>query len=193
MKTAILSAALLSVSLLPVHAQAAPMRFVFDKAHTNITFQVDHLGYSTMLGRFTDYDGEIILDPDAPETSTVEMVIRPKGIVTSSKELDEHLQGNVWFNTQTYPEISFKSTKVQVSDGTEAVVTGWLKFLGKEKLVSLNVTLNKLADHPLSGKMTAGISANTVITRSDWGMNEYVPMVGDDVQIMIEAEGTRFE
>ncbi len=194
MKTTILAATIfVSSMLMSASAQAEPQRFTFDKAHTNILFYVDHLGFSNMIGRFTDFDGEMILDSDAPASSSVEIILRPSGIVTSSTELDDHLQGDKWFNSTLYPEITFKSTKVQVSDEKEAVVTGWLKFLGQEKLISLNVTLNKMAAHPMSGKMTAGFSANTVIARSEWGMNEYVPMVGEEVQIMIEAEGTQAE
>lgn len=174
-------------------ADAKPARYNLDKAHTGIFFFVNHLGFSDKIGQFRDYDGYFLFDKENPEEGMVEVVIRPKGIDTGSKELDEELQKDKWFNTAKYPEMKFKSTRIEVTGDNKADVTGWLSMLGVEKPVTLKVTFNRQGKHPVNDKEVAGFSAKTVIYRSAFGMDNFVPMVGDEVRVMIETEGFRQE
>lgn len=182
-----------AVLFLAVSAEAKPARYDLDKAHTGIFFFVNHLGFSDKIGQFRDYDGYFLFDKDNPKEGVVEVVIRPKGIDTGSKELDEELQKDKWFNTAKYPEIKFKSTRVEVTGENKADVTGWLTMLGVEKPMTLKVSFNREGKHPVNEKHVAGFSAKAVIYRSAFGMDNFVPMVGDEVRVLIEAEGFKQE
>ena len=172
-------------------ANAAPEKYVFDKDHTTILFFVNHLGFSDKIGKFNDYDGYFIFDQEAPEKSSVDIHLKPTGIDTFSTELNKILQEKSWFNSKAYPDIHFKSTKITVTGKNQADILGWLSFLGKEKPVTLHAIFNKYGVHPVTKKYVAGFSADSVINRSQFGMNNYVPFVGENVRLHIELEGIR--
>jgi polyisoprenoid-binding protein YceI len=174
-------------------ACAAPVKYALDKEHTTILFYVNHLGFSDKIGRFGDYDGTFIFDKEKPTNSSVDVVLRPAGIDTFSPELNTEIQNDKWFNTAKYPEIHFKSTKIKVTGDNKADITGWLTFMGQEKPATLKVTFNKDGVHPVSKKNVAGFSADTTINRSQFGMNNYVPMVGENVKLHMEVEGVQVE
>lgn len=174
-------------------AFAAPVKYTFDKEHTTILFYVNHLGFSDKIGRFTDYDGSFVFDKEKPESSSVDITLKPSGIDTFVPALNEELQNDKWFNSTKYPEIHFKSTKIKVTGDKKADIIGLLTFMGQEKPATLKVTFNKDGVHPVSKKNVAGFSADTTINRSQFGMNNYVPMVGENVKLHIEVEGVPAE
>ncbi len=184
-----LMAAVAAVSLMTGFSAQAADKYVFDKEHTNILFYVNHLGFSEMVGMFRDYDGYFMFDEKKPEESKVEITLRPSGIRTSSEKLDEHLQAADWFNTEKYPTITFKSSKVEVTGKNTADVTGWLNMLGQEKAVVMHVKLNGTGLHPMSKKQVAGFTGEATLQRSAWGMKNGIPMVGDEVRLYFSTEG----
>jgi polyisoprenoid-binding protein YceI len=174
-------------------AFAAPVKYNFDKDHTTILFYVNHLGFDDKVGRFGDYDGYFMFDKEKPENSSVDITLKPAGIDTFVPALNTEIQGEKWFNTAKYPEIHFKSTKIKVTGDKKADIIGWLSFLGKEKAVTMHVKFNKDGVHPMTKKNVAGFSADTTINRSQFGMNNGVPFVGEDVRLHIEVEGDQAE
>lgn len=168
-------------------------KYEFDKGHTNILFFISHLGFSETVGKFTDYDGYFTFDEKKPETSTIDVSLKPAGIKTSSEDLDAHLQKEDFFNTAKFPEIRFISTGVKVTGAKTGEVTGNITLLGVTKPVVLRVTLNKAGQHPKTQDHIAGFTAEAVIKRSDFGMNYGIPMVGDEVRIWISTEGVNVD
>jgi polyisoprenoid-binding protein YceI len=181
------------IALLSVLFFAAPVfaadRYEFDKAHTRILFFVNHAGFSDMVGEFTAYDGFFTFDPKDAAQSTIDMTLKPAGIRTSSAKLDEHLQTPDFFNTAQFPDIHFVSTGIKVTGENTGDVTGNLTMLGVTKPVVLHVHLNKADYHPITQDFMAGFSAEASLKRSDFGMTKYVPMVGDEVRLMVQTEG----
>ncbi|MDB2414144.1 YceI family protein [Rickettsiales bacterium] len=165
----------------------------FDKEHTTILFFINHLGFSDKIGRFIDYDGHLNFDEEYPEKSEIHVTIRPSGIRTDSEKLDKELQKKDWFNSEVYPEITFHSTQIKLNRGKKAEVSGWMNMLGKEQFVTLHTTFNKSGEHPITKNHIAGFSADTTINRSHFGMNNSVPLVGENVRMHIEAEFIRDE
>lgn len=174
-------------------AKAQIETYQFDKAHTQIFFAVNHLGFSNSHGKFLDYDGSFTMDRSAPENSSVAVTIQTASIDMDDEKWDEHLKGADFFNVETFPEMTFKSTGISITGENTADITGDLTLLGVTKPVVLHVTHNKSAKHPFGDKYMSGFSAEATIKRSDFGMNYGLPMVGDDVKIMIEVEGEREE
>lgn len=169
---------------------AAAQAWEFDKSHTRVGFSVDHLGFSTVVGDFRQFDGAVQYDPKQPEALKVNFEIDTKSIDSGWAARDEHLRKADFFNVDKFPKMTFTSTAVKVLGDNRSQVTGNLTLLGVTKPVTLDVTLNKLAVNPITKKQTAGITAVTTIKRSEWGMTTYVPAVGDDIPVRIDAELT---
>lgn len=184
-----LFSALIAGILIGTPALAAD-RFEFDKSHTRILFFINHLGFSETVGEFTDYDGHFTFDEKAPETSSVDITLKPAGIRTPSTDLDKHLQAPDWFNTEKYPDIRFVSTDIKVNAASKtADVTGNLTMLGVTKPVVLHVTFNKADYHPMAGFYVAGFKGEATLKRSDFGFTNAIPMVGDEVRLLVHTEG----
>ncbi|HPF79070.1 MAG TPA: YceI family protein [Alphaproteobacteria bacterium] len=189
MKYFILTMALLVMAVRPAQAQVE--RYEFDKAHTQIMFAVNHLGFSNSHGKFLDFDGYFEFNRGEPEKSKVEVTINTAGINMDDEKWDEHLKGADFFNVEKYPTMTFKSTKIEVTGENTAKISGDLTILDKTNPVTLDVIFNKADKSPFGEKYVAGFSAKAGLKRSDYGMNYGLPMVGDDVSIMIEVEGIR--
>lgn len=186
-KTILTSAA--ALGMMTGVAFAQPEKWDFDPSHTEITFAIGHFGFSHVLGRFDQFTGTLLLDEQDPTQSSVNVSIDTTTIDTGFALRDEHLQGAQWLNTAEYPTITFKSTKVDQTSETTAKVTGDLTLLGETHPVTLDVTLNKIANHPLmKGKRGAGFTATGMIKRSEFGLKTYVPNVSDEVTLHIETE-----
>lgn len=176
---------------LPTSAKAAPEHYSFDKAHTQILFFVNHLGFSMSQGEFHDYDGHFIFDRENPENSSVEVEIRAESIDMDDEKWDTHMKNEDFFHVTKYPVITFKSTKIEQFSEDSANITGDLTMLGVTKPVTLTTTLNKTGRHPFNQKYVAGFSATATVKRSDFGMNYGLPLIGDEAQIRLEIEGIR--
>lgn len=168
-------------------AHAEPQKYVFDASHTAITWHIDHFGFSKPSGKFMNVDGVVMLDETAPENSKVEVSIPIDLVNTGVPALDDHLKTADFFDTQTHPIARFVSHTVERISDKEAKVHGDLTLHGVTKPVTLNVTLNRLAENMFK-KQTAGFAATTTIKRSDFGITKYLPNLGDDIKIEIQAE-----
>lgn len=187
----IFASALAALLLVSAAAQAAPERYVFDPAHTQIFFSVEHLGFSHSTGRFAKFDGGFTFDQDNPEASSVEVTIDTASIDMGMPEWDAHLKNADFFNVEKFPAMTFKSTKVEKTGEKTGKITGDLTLLGVTKPVTLDVTFNKAGVHPYSKSMIAGFSATGTLKRSEFDMNYGLPGVGDEVALRIEVEGIR--
>jgi len=171
-------------------ALAEPQKYVFDKKHTQVLFFVNHMGFSNSNGKFLGFDGSFNFDPAKPAEGNVSLVIDTNSLNMDDTKWDEHLKGKEFFDVATFPTMTFKSTKVAMTGEKTAKLTGDLTLLGVTKPVTLDVTLNKCGEHPMSHAQACGFSATGTLKRTDWGMKAYVPMVSDDVQLHIEVEAS---
>jgi len=178
---------LVSALLLPMGSMAAS--YTIDPTHTYPNFTIDHLGFSTLHGRFGKTTGKLELD-QAKGTGSVEIVIDAASIDTGFKKRDDHLRSPDFFNTVEFPEITFKSTKVTFQ-GKGATVVGDLTIMGVTKSVSLAIASINCGVHPINKKQVCGFDATTQLKRSDFGMKFALPAVGDIVNLAIEMEATK--
>ena len=198
MKFAPLSAAVLALALLalPARAQEAGTSdpaavkagtYVLDPGHSRVTWSVTHLGFSTYTGLLPAAEGTLVLDPAAPEKSTLAVTLHTGKVGTLDSELDKHLKGEGFFNVAKFPTATFKATQI-VATGKTAKITGDLTLLGVTKPVTLDATFNQAGTNPLDKTYSLGFDAKAVIKRSDFGMKTYVPAVSDEVTLQIETE-----
>ncbi len=167
--------------------------YVLDKSHASIIWKVNHLGLSHYTARFTDFSASVALDPADVSKSSLKATIDPTSIKTDfvgEKDFDKKLtHGEDWFNGGKFPAITFESTKIEQQLDDTGEIHGNLTMLGVTKPLVLDATFNgAYAQAPFSKKAVIGVSAQTVVKRSDWGFDTYVPMIGDEVLVLIEAE-----
>lgn len=167
---------------------AAAGEYAIDPSHTNVLFRLAHLGYSGYMGRFNKIEGKIELDPKDLTKTSLDVTIDAASVDVNHEKLANEIKDKEVFDTATYPTITFKSTKLEQKDATHGTVTGDLTFHGVTKPVTLDVTLNGVGNHPMNQKPMLGFSATGTIKRSDFGVSKWLPMVGDQVQLIIETE-----
>jgi polyisoprenoid-binding protein YceI len=165
--------------------------YKLDQSHTHVLFMVDHLGFSKMIGLFTDVSGTLSYDPAKPEASKLAVDVKTASLDTQFGPRDKDLKGADWFNVAEFPDMKFVGTKFVKKDDKSGQVIGNLTLLGVTKPVTLDVTLNKAGVRPTDKKQTVGFSAHGAFKRSDFGMKTYIPYIGDEVDIRIETEATK--
>jgi polyisoprenoid-binding protein YceI len=169
------------------------MSWKVDNAHTSIEFSARHMMVSTVRGHFTEFSGEIELDPDDLSKSRATATIKPASIDTREEARNAHLRSADFFDVERYPEITYRSTKVESRGGKHYRVEGDLTIKDVTRPVELDVEFPGLATSPY-GFRVAGFEAAGSISRKDFGLTWNVAletggwMVGDDIKIRIDAE-----
>lgn len=187
-----LAATSTALALLATPALAADT-YRIDTSHTYLGFEVSHLGFSTTYGRFNDVSGTIVLDEENPEKSSVDVKIVPASVDTGHEERDEHVRGPDLLDVETYPEMGFTSTAIEVTGEKTGKITGDLTLHGVTKPVTLDVTFTKKGLYPMTEEeITAiGFNATATLKRSDYGMDKWTDMVGDEIPITISLEAQK--
>ena len=183
-----IAAALLAASF-AAPALAAPQPVDIDLSHTRVWFYVNHLGFSDMYGDFTKFDIDLKIDPENLTNSTVSASIDTSTVDMRHGGLNDHLKNKDLFNVGEHPAMTFETTGVTQSGEGKLAVAGNLTLLGVTKPITLDVTVNKIGEHPMRKVPWVGFNATATIKRSDFGMNYAVPAVGDDIKISIGLEG----
>ncbi|KXO87230.1 polyisoprenoid-binding protein [Acinetobacter venetianus] len=169
---------------------AAPVDYKIDPTHTATVFSWNHFGFSTPSANFTNIQGVIKVDNAKPANSSVEVTIPLSSVNTNVAALDKEFQEEAWFNAAKYPNITFKSTKVETKDKKHFKITGDLTVKGVTKPVVLDAVLNKQGEHPMAKVPAIGFNATTSFDRSAFGIGNYVPNVGDKITVNITTEAT---
>ncbi|MFV5370510.1 YceI family protein [Acinetobacter pittii] len=180
----------LAVALASSVTLAAPVDYKIDPTHTATVFSWNHFGFSTPSANFSDIQGVIKVDNAKPANSSVNVTIPLSSVNTNVPALDKEFQEEAWFNAAKYPNITFKSTKVETKDKKHFKITGDLTVKDVTKPVVLDAVLNKQGEHPMAKVPAIGFNATTSFKRSDFGLGNYVPNVGDKITVNITTEAT---
>ena len=180
----------LAVAIASSVTLAAPVDYKIDPTHTATVFSWNHFGFSTPSANFTDIQGVIKVDNAKPENSSVNVTIPVSSVNTNVPALDKEFQEEAWFNAAKYPNITFKSTKVETKNKKHFKITGDLTVKGVTKPVVLDAVLNKQGEHPMAKVPAIGFNATTSFNRSAFGIGNYVPNVGDKITVNITTEAT---
>lgn len=159
-----------------------------DIYHKYITFSYLHQGFSRPILNWDEWTGELNWNADAPEKSSVNVTIDVTSIDSGVPDFDGHLTGADWFNAAEYPEITFVSTSVEKTGASTGKITGDLTIKGVTKPVALEVKFYKGAYVERDNLYKLGFSGKTTVMRSDFDLGAYVPIVSDEVDIVIETE-----
>jgi polyisoprenoid-binding protein YceI len=187
------SQAVPAASTAPVPAGA----YTLDKSHASLLFRADHLSFSHYTARFTRFDAQLQFDPSNLPASSVKVTIDPKSIDADGapEGFLASLAGAQWLDADKFPQMSYRSTKVERAGKNGMRISGELTLHGVTRPVSLDATYNGgYAGHPFDPHARIGFSAKGTLKRSQFGVSYGIPAPGstmgvsDDVEIIIEAE-----
>jgi polyisoprenoid-binding protein YceI len=169
--------------------------FVLDKSHTEVGFIARHLMVSKVRGRFTDFEGTIVVADD-PSESSVEVTIQAASINTNDENRDKHVRTNDFLSVDEFPALTFRSTKVELSSGGDWKVNGDLTVRGVTRPILLDVQFEGVIQDPW-GNQRLGFTASGEIDRNDFGVSFNAVLetggfvVSPKVKLEIEAEAVR--
>lgn len=161
--------------------------YVFDTRRTEVRFAYT-MGFAKQQGRFSQVDGTVQFDDNAPERSRVVATVATASLGTGEPIVDNELKGSDFFNVAAAPVMTFKSRAVRPTGANTAEMTGDITVNGITKPVTFAVSLNPHDDPAL--KYTIGARefvARGRLQRSAFNMTAYQAMVGDDIEIEIRA------
>jgi polyisoprenoid-binding protein YceI len=177
----------LLLSVFPLAALAAPQTYSLDPEHSYPYFAVPHLGMSTIHGRFEKMTGRVVLDT-AAKTGNLEVRIATQSVSTASKQRDDMLRSGSFFNSAEFPEIVYKSTRLNFNGDKLESIDGNLTMSGVTKPVRLTVTSFNCGPHAFTKKPMCGGDAEATLKRSDFGIKYGLPAIGDDIKLAIGVE-----
>lgn len=162
--------------------------YKLDTAHASILFKIDHLGFSTYVGRFEAFDATLDFETSQPETAQITATIDMTSLDIANDTFADELMGPDWFNTDAHPQAVFRSTNAIALSQTTGTVEGDLTLKGVTHPISLAVTFNGAAYDRLRNAEIMGFSATTIFDRTTFGVSRFTGILADDVTIEIEAE-----
>lgn len=176
--------------VIPMNAVTAD-EYLLDDQHTSIVFAANHFGLSNTYGMFGKYAGKFTMDMASPQASSFQFVIDAASLDTKSEKRDEHLRGPDFFDVKQFPRITFVSTSVSVGQDNKSLkLIGNLSLHGETREITIPLTKTGEGKGPY-GKERIGFAGRFTVKRSEFGMTNMVPQIGDDVSILISLEGIR--
>ncbi len=189
----LLSRSLFLLALLPAAAYArdALAEYRLDPVHTRVMFAVSHAGFSNAIGTVSGSTGTLAFDPGDWTCARLDVRVPISRVDLGDADWNKAALARSLLDAESHPEARFVSTRVEPVDARHARVHGELTLRGVTREVVLDVTLNAAKRHPMPPfRRTAGFSASARISRADFGITAWKSVIGDDIELRIEAEAT---
>ncbi len=172
------------------------MAWKVDPAHTSVEFSVRHMAITTVRGRFEKVEGSV----DLKDGRLTEMraSIQAASVNTREPQRDEHLRSADFFDAANYPQLEFRSTRIEPRGEGRYLVVGDLTMRGQTHPVELTAEVTDVITDPY-GQKRVGISAEGTLRRSQWGLTWNATLeagrllVADQVRIAVEVEATEVQ
>ena len=193
-------ASLFALAAVASFAAADPVAYRIDPGHSQVGFTIRHF-FSRVSGHFGEFSGKVLLDEKNPAASSVEVEIKTASINTNNERRDTDLKSPNFFSADSFPTITFKSTKVTPAEGGKLKIEGNLNMHGITKPVTLDASFLGSGATTMGGGrgmgVRAGWSATATVNRKDWGiiwnrtLDQGGTMLGDDVALAIDIEAVQ--
>ena len=190
MKKLLLTTLFSVTALTTTAAQAATYDVDNEGAHASVNFQIQHLGYSWLTGRFNDFDGSFEYDAAAPEKSSIEVVIDTTSLDSNHAERDKHLKSADFLDVKKYPTATFKSTGFKSTGEGKGEITGDFTLHGVTKSITFPVKRIGEGNDPWGG-YRAGFTGSTTLKLKDYGIDYDLGPASTTVEITLHIEGVR--
>ena len=183
----LISAAAFGLALTGLPVAAAPVSYTLDPEHTIPRFEVMHNHFSNHIGAFMKSAGKAMLDFEA-KTGNVEVTIQTASFTTNHDFMEKFTKSKEFLDVEQFPTMTYRSTRISFAGDKPSVVEGNLTLLGVTRPVTLNFTYFNCGQHPRNKKEQCGGNLVGQIKRSDFGMKAFIPVVGDEVKLLIQVE-----
>lgn len=174
----------------PQAARVTAGTYKVDANHTQVIWEVNHMGFSMLEGQFGPSEGSITIDPRNVAATKLDITFQVDALSVTSAAFATHLKSPDFFNAAQYPTARFVATKVTAKGTTGATMTGNLTIKDQTKPVTLDVKFVGAGANPMSKKLNFGFVATGVVKRSDFGLGMAVPIVSDNVELTVHAAFT---
>jgi polyisoprenoid-binding protein YceI len=168
-------------------------RYELDPNHTDLGFTAKHMVFTTVRGRFSEYDGYVEVDGDDYSKAKGEFTLQVASINSGNEKRDEHLRSADFFNAAEYPVLTFAPATIVAKGGDRYAVTGDLTIREVTKPIELDVKVEGRIAKDAFGKERIAVSANGTLNRKDWNLNWNMALetggflVSDEIKIEVEA------
>ena len=169
-----------------------------DVSHSNVNFEVDHLAFSTVKGRFEKFSGSFSTDPKSGAVMSLKGSVESASISTDNEKRDKHLRSDDFFSSEKFSTLSLQFPKISVAPGKSERVTGELTIRDIKKQVPFDVSYRGAGKDPW-GTEKAGLRMTAEINRKDFGLgwNQILEtggvLVGEKVKIEVNLQGNKKE
>lgn len=194
-----------TVTTLPAkYVDASIGNYSLEKSHAFLWFEVTHAkGISNYRVNFTDFDAKLMFDPSNLESSSAEVTINPTSLETNyggdysaghgnspySGWNEDLARSPKFLNADNHPAITFRSTALTKTGDYTGTMSGDLSFLGVTKPITMDVTYNGTGNKPWwPERDLIGFTAKTKLNRSDFGMNGFAGILGEEVKVSFTGE-----
>ncbi len=194
MKSTLSSVALITALSVGASASVDAETWGLDPSHTEVSITWNHAGFSMQSASFTEFSGTLELDPENVGALSADFSVAVASVRTAFEPFTGHLQSADFFDAETYPDIRFVSTSAEQTGDMTATVTGDMTIKGTTAPVTFDVTVHALGEHPVGQFFEAyqgtwlGFTATAQIKRSDFGVDNFIPIGSDEVTIEINSE-----
>ena len=180
---------MLAFSAMALPASAADYVIDTKGAHASINFQVKHLGYSWVVGRFDRFSGGFSFDDKAPQNASIKVEIDTTSVNSNHAARDKHLRSGDFLDTEMFPKASFESTSVEVT-GKTAIVHGKLTLHGETRDITMNANFVGGGKDPWGG-YRVGFVGTTKFALADFGISFNLGPASKEVELTLHIEGIR--
>lgn len=173
-------------------AQAEPREWTLDLGHAHIGWEIDHMGLSRTIGEFRSYDGTFLIDEDDPANSQITFTVQAASVDSNHVGRDNHIRNADYLNAETFPEISFNSTEIEMLTPSSGLLHGELTMLGVTAPLTLDFQMVRDARYPdfipnYDQVRVVGFEATGQILRLDHGM-DFIAFLGSPTGLSIDLD-----
>lgn len=173
-------------------AAAETLRYELDPVHTRVLFAVSHAGFSQALGTVSGSTGVLEFNADDWRQARLEATVPLARLDLGDPQWNAAALASRLLDAADHPEARFVSNLVTAHDAQHAQVCGDITLRGVTAPLCMEVTLNAQKRHPMPPfRRTVGFSATATLSRSAFGIDAWKAVIGDTVELRIEAEAVR--
>lgn len=184
--------AALALSACAAASAGEPVHYAIDPVHTRVMFEIDHAGFSKAIGTLSGSQGHLEFDENDWSTAGLDVTLPMQRLDMGDSGWSASVFAPRFLDVERHPQARFVSTPVERLADNRGSVCGEFTLRGVTRPLCMQFKLNRIARYPLPPfRRTAGFSATATLKRSDYGITAWQSLIGDEIDLRIEAELTR--